>query len=115
MELGCKVACVDIDEKLNQETVKELNERYPACVKAYTCNVAISSQIRTVKQAVNKDFGHVDILIHNAAIVASTSITDFEDIYVHGVISVNLISHFYVSIYLNYEFKIEIWTIFLDE
>ncbi len=96
-ELGCKVACVDIDESLNRDTVNLINEKYPGCSKAYKCNVGFSDEIRAVKEAVKKDFGDVNILVHNAGILMGNPVAEFDDIILHGVVGVNLISHFYVS------------------
>jgi NAD(P)-dependent dehydrogenase (short-subunit alcohol dehydrogenase family) len=103
-KLGCKVACVDLDEELNKETVTAINEKYPESAKAYTCNVALSQEIADLKTAIAKDFGDVNIIVHNAALIAGAKMTEFEDIYVHGVITVNLTSHFLVSTY-------EVWNI----
>ncbi len=97
-DLGCKVACVDIDEAINTETVNLINEKYPGRAKSYTCNVIFADEIKAVKEAVKKDFGDVDILVHNAGLVAGAPITEVEDIYLHAMIGVNLTSHFLVSI-----------------
>lgn len=96
-ELGCKVACVDIDEELNTKTVTALNKKYPNCAKSYKCNIALSEDIKKLKEAVNQDFGNVNILINNAALIFGTPITEFEDSVLNTVLSVNLTSHFLVS------------------
>lgn len=96
-KLGCKVACVDVDEDINKETVQMINEKYPGKAKSYNCNIGMTNEIRALKKDINKDFGPVDILVHNAGIIAGAPITQLEDVYVHGIITINLSSHFFVS------------------
>lgn len=96
-ELGCKVACVDIDEELNTKTVMAINKKYPNCAKSYKCNVATSEDIKKLREAVNRDFGYVNILINNAGLLFSAPIMEFEDQFLNAVLSVNLASHFLVS------------------
>lgn len=93
-ELGCKVACVDIDEELNTKTVMAINKKYPNCAKSYKCNVATSEDIKKLREAVNRDFGYVNILINNAGLLFSAPIMEFEDQFLNAVLSVNLASHF---------------------
>ncbi|XP_065210688.1 short-chain dehydrogenase/reductase family 16C member 6-like [Planococcus citri] len=98
-QLGCKLACVDMNETANQQTVLAINKKYGAgTAVAYTCNVALSDEITLLRQRVYRDFGHqVHLLVLNAGLVASTpSITDFDDIYLHGVVTVNLSSNFFM-------------------
>lgn len=99
--LGCKVACVDIDPNSNQETVKLINEKYPGCAKAYICNVSLPNDIKALKEQVIKDFGQVNIFVHNAGIVGGSAMCDFDDTYMYNVININLTSHFVVSKVLN--------------
>lgn len=96
-ELGCKVACVDVDDKINQETVNLVNKKYPGSATLYHCNVAFPQEIRALRKAVEEDLGPVYIVLHNAAVITSRKITDFDDVYINGVIAINLTSHFYVS------------------
>lgn len=96
-KLGCKIACVDVDEELNNETVKELNHDYPDSAKAYKCNITVTQEVKELKKAVIADFGMVNILINNAGLITGARLTDFDDTLMNGVIGVNLTSHFIVS------------------
>lgn len=96
-KLGCKVACVDVDEDLNQETVNDLNQNYPNSAKGYKCNIMNSEEVKTLKKAVINDFREVNILINNAGLITGASFTNFDDKFLNGVIGVNLTSHFIVS------------------
>lgn len=98
-QLGCKVACVDINEAINRQTAQAINRQYGAgTAAAYTCNVGLSDQIADLRKRVLVDFGSVDLLVHNAGLIAGTSsVTSFDDIYLHGIVAVNLSSHFFVS------------------
>ena len=96
---------MDLDEELNEETVAAINEKYPGSAKAYRCNVAFSQEISDLKTAIVKDYGRVDIIIHNAGLIAGSPITEFDDIYVHSVIAVNLTSHFLVNNLLFYTYS----------
>lgn len=74
-----------------------INDQYPGSAKGYVCNIGMSNEIRDLKAAIEKDLGDVNIVVNNAGLIAGTPITDFDDAYVHGVISINLTSHFFVS------------------
>ncbi|KAL6961657.1 hypothetical protein U1Q18_050875 [Sarracenia purpurea var. burkii] len=98
-QLGCRVACADINDAINQQTVLEINEKYgPGKAIGYSCNIGMPKEIAELRNRILQDLGPVDVLVHNAGLIASTpSITDFEDLYLHGIITVNLSSHFLVS------------------
>ncbi len=78
--------------------VQKINETYPNSAIAYKCNVAVPSEIKEVKEKVKRDFGDVDILLHNAGIIIATAVTDFTDVELQNVMAVNIMSHFYVSV-----------------
>ena len=103
-QLGCQVACVDINETTNQQTASAINAKYGADIaRAYTCNVGLSDQVRALRHRVLQHFGHVDLLVHNAGLIGGTpSIINFDDIYLHGIITTNLCSHFFVSLILHF-------------
>lgn len=98
-QLGSHVACVDIDENANQDTIKRINEEYPARAKAYSCNVAKMTEVKKLEEAVIKDFGRVDILINNAGLIANSSFVNQDEDFIDKIIGVNLTSHFYVRIF----------------
>lgn len=98
-DLGCKVACVDIDEEINRETVEIVNGKHANCAKAYTCDVSFSENVKNLRKAIEEDFGPVNMVIHNAGLIAGGPLIDFDDLYLLGIINVNLTSHFYVSLF----------------
>jgi len=94
-EQGCRVACVDIDDVSNQETVKKINEKFPDSARGYKTNVAKVEEIETLKESVEKDFGPVDLLINNAGLIVGQAILDEQVSTIEATISVNLKSHFW--------------------
>lgn len=99
VQLGARVACVDIDDFINRETVRQINEKYPDCAKSYTCDVAKMEDVKKLKDAVKRDFGPVDILINSAGLVVGSQMCNQDEDLIKTVIEVNLTSHFYVSIF----------------
>lgn len=96
-EQGCKVACLDIDSSTASETV-DIIRQSGSEARAYVTNVAKPEDVRTLADQVTKDLGPVDVLVNNAALVASHSITDPQDYEILGMVNVNLLSHFWVSL-----------------
>ncbi len=61
---GAKVALCSRDAAKAEETAKELG----GGAKGYACDVAVASQVEALAKAVDKDFGQIDILVHNAGL-----------------------------------------------
>lgn len=76
---GGIIACVDINETTNKQTVAMVKE-LGAKVMSYTVNIAIKKDVEKVVSQVEKDLGPVYLLINNAAIVAFTYGIDEEHI-----------------------------------
>lgn len=73
LELGCKVAIVDINAEVCQKKVDELNAKgYPAKAYAIVCDVADEQQLRRAVDEAAKVMGCLDILVHSAAFVGTT-------------------------------------------
>jgi NAD(P)-dependent dehydrogenase (short-subunit alcohol dehydrogenase family) len=96
-DLGCRVACVDIDDELNKETIKLINDKHPDKAKCYKCNVAKMQDIKDLKEAVVRDFGEVNILINNAGIVNASPLLEITESDANLFVSINLTSHVLVS------------------
>lgn len=94
------IVCVDIVEKDNEETVKDVKNivRFKNMVKGYTCDLTDSVQVKQLAEKIINDFGSVDILISNAGIVYSHNITGGKDEMIEKVMRVNLLSNFWVSL-----------------
>lgn len=99
-ELGCSIACVDINDKASSETVETIKNTFPGVSAfSYHCDVRSKDDIHKLHEAVKKDLRQVDILVHNAGEVTSQYMTTFEDKYLDHMIDLNLKSHFWVSKY----------------
>lgn len=96
--LGCKVACADVDEVNNLETVRLIKQKYPdAVASAYRCNVGLVDDIKFLSKTVATDMGEVEILVNNAGLVSGAKMPDIQKSYLDIVVDVNLKSHFLVS------------------
>lgn len=92
------MVCVDVDDQLNKETIKQINEKQPGKAKSYICNVAKAKDIKALKKAVIQDFGEVNIVINNAGIVNATPLLEIDETDVQMFLSVNLSSHILVRV-----------------
>lgn len=94
---GASIACVDIDDKGNKETAEIVKQKCPnSVVLNYHCNVCSTEEICLLRKEVERDFGQIDILIHNAGTVVSSSLLGTEDKYLDFMVDLNLKSHFKV-------------------
>lgn len=95
--LGAKVACVDVDQTSNEETVKLIESKVPgASAKAYTVNVAVSSETAALAVKVELDLGPVDVLINNAAVIVGHTFLGAQDHTISTIININLLGHFWM-------------------
>lgn len=96
-KLGAKVACVDINELGNHETVEMINENGGVAAD-YKCDVSKRDQVKDVHAQVREDLGPVDILINNAAIaLGHWYLSPSKDQLITDLINVNLVGQFWVS------------------
>lgn len=96
--LGAKVACVDVDNTSNEETVKLIESNVKgAKAKAYTVNVAIVSETTALVKKVEHELGSVEILINNAAVIVGHTFVGGEDHTISAIININLLGNFWVS------------------
>ncbi|KAI5717224.1 hypothetical protein M8J77_002241 [Diaphorina citri] len=94
---GCKVACAEIQKDLNEETVQMVNQVAPGAAKGYYCDVGNVDSVEALKEQVLADFGRVDILVNNAAlIVAGSLLNDFKPHLFENVVKVNFLSHIWM-------------------
>ncbi|XP_022176951.1 short-chain dehydrogenase/reductase family 16C member 6-like isoform X2 [Myzus persicae] len=95
--LGAKVACVDVDQASNEETVRLIESKQPgALAKAYTVNVAVSSETAALAVKVELDLGPVDVLINNAAVIVGHTFLGAQDHTISTIININLLGHFWM-------------------
>lgn len=77
LEDGYRVACLDVDGS----NVEPLTEEFPDQVAVYECDVTVDDDVTRAVDAVIDEWGHIDILVNNAAVFAlgpfeETSIED---------------------------------------
>lgn len=96
--LKASIACLDISENDNLETVKEANQinGNKRFIKAYNCDVSDPRQVQETVEEIIKDFGRVDILINNAALIYTHKVTEGSEDVIEKVFRVNLFSNFWV-------------------
>jgi len=67
-EFGSIPVLLDIDEKAGTEKAKSISDNYQVtCVFMY-CDITDEQQILDIRNILMNEFGHIDILINNAAI-----------------------------------------------
>lgn len=94
---GASIACVDIEEEGNNETAELVKKENPnSMVLSYRTNICSTDEIRRLHEDIKRDFGQVDIFIHNAGTVVSASLLQTEDKYMDFMVDLNLKSHFKV-------------------
>ena len=76
---GCAVAVLDLNGDGARETAQEIADKGGAA-KGYACDISDRSQVASTIAQVEKDFGHVDILVNNASIVFTVAqLKDMKD------------------------------------
>uniref|UniRef100_A0A336KV04 Short-chain dehydrogenase/reductase 3 n=1 Tax=Culicoides sonorensis TaxID=179676 RepID=A0A336KV04_CULSO len=92
---GCKVICVDIDEKNNALSVKQGNAITTASTIGYKCDITNRDEVLALAEKVKKDVGNVSVLINNAGIMPTRSILQHTHEVIQKVMDINLMSHFW--------------------
>jgi len=86
---GAKVACVDVNAELLDQTVAAISASGGAAM-ALTCDVTDSERVSAVVDEVVKTWGGLDILVNNAGITKDTLILRMKDDQWDAVININL-------------------------
>jgi len=90
---GCKVTVADINlssVKIVAQRIKEIKgESF-----ALKVDVTKSEQVKSMAEETVKKFGHLDIVVSNAAIVKSYELTDFPEEDWRRIVEVNLVGYF---------------------
>lgn len=92
---GCKVVCVDINEKNNNQTVKELNALRSKCAFGYKCDVTNRDEVLELAAKIKKDVGTVTILVNNAGIMPTHPLEQQTVAEIRTTIDLNVVSHFW--------------------
>jgi len=67
-EFGGIPILLDIDEKISTKKVSRISNEYQLDCEFMLCDITDESQISSVRDSLLSKFGHIDILINNAAI-----------------------------------------------
>lgn len=95
-QAGARVAVVDID-LVSAETVAAALEAAGGQARAFYCDVSQPAQTDSLVETVVAAFGHLDILVNNAAICPRISIEDMTEAMFDRIININLKSVFFLS------------------
>jgi NAD(P)-dependent dehydrogenase (short-subunit alcohol dehydrogenase family) len=74
-EEGAFVACLDVDEKSNEQTAAKCRESEVEAIALY-CNVTDPESVKSVIDSVKEKWGRIDILVASAGIYTGTPIYD---------------------------------------
>ena len=95
-QAGCAVAVVDLNIA-GAESVADRLTAAGATAKAYKCDVTDRADVEACIDAVEADFGPLDILVSNAGITRDNLLFKMSDSDWHDVIATNLTAAFYLS------------------
>jgi glucose 1-dehydrogenase len=86
---GAVVVVIDINEESGNETVTMITEAGGRAIFIKT-DVSVSADVQAVEKRVVNEFGRIDVLVNNAAIMTFKRVVDLEDDEWDRVIAVNL-------------------------
>uniref|UniRef100_A0A336LVA3 Short-chain dehydrogenase/reductase 3 n=1 Tax=Culicoides sonorensis TaxID=179676 RepID=A0A336LVA3_CULSO len=93
---GCKVVCLDINEKNNAQTVKELNSRRPRSAFQYKCDVSNRDEVLAVAKKIQMEVGDVTVLVNNAGIMPTHPIEQHTSEEIRKIMDINVMAHFWM-------------------
>jgi NAD(P)-dependent dehydrogenase (short-subunit alcohol dehydrogenase family) len=96
---GARVALVDIDSALGEETCRKIEREGGQC-RFYQADVSSPAQVKQVVGRIIQDFKQVDILVNNAGIWRPGRVIDLEEETWDQVLGTNLKSVYLVSRYV---------------
>jgi sorbitol-6-phosphate 2-dehydrogenase len=92
---GCHVIVADLNIEKALETALEIQQTYPdRKVTAFKVDVTDEAQVSSMIDAVNSQFGRLDILVANAGILIAEEISEFPAEKWRAVLMVNLFGYF---------------------
>jgi len=93
--LGSTVVCWDINEQLNQETVKLIKSRGGKAY-GYTVDVTSREKVLEVGSKVLEDIGDISILVNNAGIMPQHEILKHSEAEVRKMYEINVFAHYWL-------------------
>lgn len=94
---GCKVMIADVNEKGVAETAAAIAAETSGCVIGVKMDVTQEADVKMLFERAAKEFGRVDIVVANAAILIAEPIADADAAKWHAVMEVNLFGYFLVT------------------
>ncbi|XP_050420981.1 short-chain dehydrogenase/reductase family 16C member 6-like [Adelges cooleyi] len=95
--LGAKVACVDVNGDSAIQTAQAIKDA-GGVARAYAVDVTKRDQIKSMHEAIKKEWGQVDIVVNNAAIVKGhLYVTPNSDKIIEDIVDVNLLGQYWVN------------------
>lgn len=93
LEEGCRVAMVDVNQEMLEQTQAELSSKGEC--RAYLCDISQASNVYALAKTITKEMGVVTLLINNAGIVVAQKLLDLDDALIEKMINVNLTAQFW--------------------
>lgn len=92
---GATIVCWDINERGNNETVKEIKAMGGKAF-GYVCNVSKREDILQVAEKVKREVGSVSILVNNAGIMPCHPLLDSNESEIRLMYDINVLAHFWM-------------------
>ncbi|XP_005186128.1 17-beta-hydroxysteroid dehydrogenase 13 [Musca domestica] len=93
--LGAKVLCVDVNEKNNSETVKEIKQNGGSAF-GYTCDVTNREAIFALYEQIKNEHGFVEIIVNNAGIMPCRPLFELTEKEIRLMYDINVLAHFWI-------------------
>ena len=81
-EAGAQIAIVDLNIDSARDLATAISEEFAVIAQGYGCDVSSAHDVKSTVSKIVQDFGHVDVLINNAATKSdnlSAFFASFED------------------------------------
>lgn len=94
---GCDVLIADVNEAGARDVATEVASRYGVKAQAMKVDVTEEAQVEAMFALATKEFGHVDVVVSNAAILIAEPIAEADAAKWRAVMNVNLFGYFLVT------------------
>ncbi|XP_055632288.1 short-chain dehydrogenase/reductase family 16C member 6 isoform X2 [Toxorhynchites rutilus septentrionalis] len=94
-QLGATVICLDINDKMNNETVASIKQQQGNAF-GYVCDVTNREQIIATAKTIKEQVGIVTILINNAGIMPTHSLPQQTEAEIRKTFEINVLAHFWI-------------------
>jgi len=94
-KLGANVICWDINEKNNNETVKQIKAEGGQAF-AYKCNVMDREEINALAEKNKKQHGFIGVIVNNAGIMPCHPLLQTTETEIRNMFEINVLAHFWI-------------------